>query len=136
MTEKTIYIIGGLVFLFLSLIGLTRDIDAFKTQMTGDLITVKVTYVPNCLFASDVYYHIKIQYLENGELKEYPKSIGSNLCNELVVGQELKMKADLKKKIFLYEDEDVRNEFYASAVLGLVGLVLLILWFKTKSLHY
>lgn len=133
MTKKITYLIGGLVFIFLSLIGLTRDIDSFITQMTGDLITVKVTNVPNCLLNSDVYYNIKIQYNDNGELKEYPKSIGTKLCNELVVGQELKMKADLKKNIFLYEDEDVRKEFYASAILGLVGVVLLLMSLKSKS---
>ena len=101
--------------------------------MTGEIITVKVTYVPKINFYNDVYYFFKFEYNDNGVLKEYSKKYFPRFCGDLVVGQELKLKADLKKNIFLCENEDVREQFYAASALGLVGLIFLILWFKNKS---
>jgi|GEM_PF-1836004 len=122
MTNRVIYIIGGIACWFFALIGLQNDIDSYKVQKQGQLITVKITYVPIC-FGTKVKHDLRFQYSDNGEIKEYSKQIGGGLCDKLVVGQELKMKADLKRKIFLYEFEDVRKEFYANGFFGFAGLI-------------
>ncbi|HUX52978.1 MAG TPA: hypothetical protein VMV56_01045 [Williamwhitmania sp.] len=132
MTNKVIYIVGGLIFWFFALIGLRFDIDSYNVQKHGKLISVKVTYVPNC-FGTKVKQHFRFQYIDNGVNKEYSKQIGGGLCGKLVVGQDLKLKADLEKKIFLYENEDVRNEFYASGLFGLAGLISLIFGLKKQK---
>ncbi len=129
MTKRGIYIIGGIAIWFFALIGLKNDIDSYDVQKHGQTISVKITYVPIC-FGTRVKHHLRFQYIENGEIKEYSKQIGGGLCGSLVVDQELKMKADLKKKIFLYEFEDVRKEFYASGLLGLAGLISIALGLK------
>jgi hypothetical protein len=91
---------------------------------------VKVTYVPKINLYSDVDYSFKFQYSFNGELKEYSKRYFPKYCGQLISGQELKLKADLNKKIFLYQNENVIIEFYSFALLGLFGIILLILAFK------
>jgi hypothetical protein len=134
MTNRMIYIIGGIAFWIFALIGLQYDIDSYDVQKYGQLISVKITYVPNC-FGTKIKHHFRFQYSDNGEIKEYSKQIGGGLCDKLAVGQELKMKADLKRKIFLYEFEDVRKEFYASGLFGLVGLISILFGLikKTKN---
>jgi hypothetical protein len=134
MTNRTIYIIGGLVFGFLALIGLRFKIDSYYVQQHGDLITVKVLYVPNCI-GTKIKYHFRFQYLENGVIKEYSKQIGGGLCDKLTVGQDLKLKADLGKKIFLYENEDVRGEFIAMGLLGLGSILCFIFGLKKTTAH-
>ena len=136
MTNRTIYIVGGIVFCFLSLIGLRFKIDSYNVQHYGELITVKVIYVPNCTLTK-VKYNIRFQYIDNGETNEYSKRIGVGLCDKLVVGQELKLKADLEKKIFLYENEDVSIEFYSMGLLAIAGIICLIFGFKkSNSTHH
>jgi hypothetical protein len=71
--------------------------------------------------------------VDRGDLKERSKLYFPRYCGQLKSGQELKLKADLNKDIFLYENEDVRTEFYAFSLLGLLGVILIILGFKTKS---
>ena len=132
MTNRAIYIIGGIACWFFALIGLKNDIDSYDVQKHGQIITVKITYVP-IRFGTKVNPHLRFQYIENGEIKEYSKQIGGGLGSSLVVGQELKMKADLKKKIFLYEFEDVRKEFYASGLLGLAGLISIAFVLKKRQ---
>jgi hypothetical protein len=102
MTNRSIYIIGGIACWFFALIGLQYDIDSYDVQKHGQLITVKVIHVPNC-FGTKIKHHLRFQYVDNGEIREYSKQIGGGLCDRLIIGQELKMKADLTKKIFLYE---------------------------------
>jgi len=133
MTNKTIYIIGGIVFGILSLIGLRFKIDSYNVQQQGELISVKVLYVPNCI-GTKIKYNFRFQYMENGVIKEYSKRIGGGLCNKLLIGQELKLRANLEKKIFLYENEDVRREFVAMGLLGLGSILCFIFGFK-KQLH-
>ena len=125
MTIRVIYIIGGIAFWFFALIGLKYDVDSYEVQKHGQIITVKITYAPIC-FGTKVKPHLRFQYIENGEIKGYSKQIDGGLCGKIEVGQELKMKADLTKKIFLYEFEDVRNEFYASGLFGVAGLISII----------
>lgn len=132
MMNRGIYIIGGIIFWFLALIGLKNDIDSYTVQNNGQMISVKITYIPNCI-GTKVKHHLRFQYVENGEVKEYSKQIGGGLCDKLVVGQELKMKADLSKKIFLYEFEDVRSEFYASGLFGITGLVCIIFGLRKRQ---
>jgi hypothetical protein len=132
MTNRTIYIISGLAFCFFALIGLKYDLDSYYVQKQGQIIQVKITYIPNC-FGTKVKDHVRFQYIDKGVIKEYSKQIGGGLCDKLVVGQELKMKADLSKKIFLYEFEDVRNEFYASGLLGLAGLICIVFGLKKRK---
>ena len=127
------YIAGGIIFLLIALIPLRHKIDSFKTQINGQTIKVKVTYVPNIYFYNDVYYSFKFQYMDNGELKEYSKRYFPKYCGQLIAGQDLNLKADLSKKIFLYENEDVRTEFYSFSLLGLFGLTLLILGLKKRA---
>ena len=129
MTNKIVYIIGGIAFWFFALIGLKYDIASYGVQKHGQLISVKITYVPIC-YGTKVKYHFRFNYFDNGEIKEYSKKIGGGLCDDLIVGQELKMKADLRRKIFLYEFEDVRKEFYASGLFGLAGLISIIFGLK------
>jgi hypothetical protein len=132
MSNRTIYIIGGIACWFFALIGLKNDIDSYEVQKHGQLISVKVFYIPECI-GTKVRYHLRFQYIDNGELKEYSKRIGGGLCDKLVIGQELKMKADLNKKIFLYEFEDVRIEFYVSGLLGLAGLISLVVGLRKRQ---
>ncbi|MEI7595527.1 MAG: hypothetical protein WCK02_07260 [Bacteroidota bacterium] len=133
MTTKKIYLICGLVFLFISLIGLAHKIDVYKTQLYGKLIKVEITFVPKCNFANDIFYHIRFKYFESGEYKEYSKEIGGRLCDEIFVGQIMILKADLKKRIFLFEKEDIRIQFYSMGILGVVGLICLILGLKKTN---
>ena len=130
MTKKTTYIFGGIIFLLIAIIPLRRKIDSFKTQLNGQTIKVKVTYVPNVFFYNDVNYHFKFQYMDGGKLKEYSKLYFPKYCGQLISGQELKLKADLSKNIFLYENEDVKTEFYSFSLLGLLGIILLIFGLK------
>ena len=129
MNNKSIYFIAGLGFLFLSLIGLKDKIDSYLTQLNGQLLTVKVTYVPICQTTKFPHF-FKFQYEKNGIIKNGSKRIGGKLCDELIVGQELKLKADLDKDIFLYEKEDVRIEFVSMFILGILGIFLLVLAIK------
>ncbi|MES2513777.1 MAG: hypothetical protein V4580_06505 [Bacteroidota bacterium] len=133
MTKKTTYIFSGIIFLLIAIIPLGRKIDAFKTQLTGQTIKVRVTYVPTIFLHNDVNYSFKFQYVDRGDLKEHSKLYFPKYCGQLKSGQELKLKADLNKDIFLYENEDVRTEFYAFSLLGLLGIVLLISGLKVKS---
>jgi hypothetical protein len=132
MKIRTIYLIGGISFWFGALIGLKYDIESYDVQKHGQLISAKITFVPVCL-GTRVKHHLRFQYIDNGVLKEYSKAVGVGLCGKLKVGQEIKFKADLEKKIFLYEFEDVKNEFYASALLGLAGLICIIFAFKKNN---
>ena len=132
MTHRTIYIVSGLAFCFFALIGLKYDLDSYYVQKQGQVIQVKIIYVPKC-FGTKVINHLRFQYIDNGVIKEYSKQIGGGLCDKLVVGQELKMKADLNKKIFLYEFEDVRTEFYASGLFGFAGLICIVFGLKKKK---
>lgn len=133
MTKKTIYIFGGIVFILIAIIPLRHKIDSFKTQLNGQTINVKVIYVPNVILYNDVNYNFKFQYMDNGVLKEYSKLYFPKYCGQLITGQDLKLKADLSKNIFLYENEDVRTEFYSFSLLGLLGIILLILSFKKNQ---
>ncbi|MFC0878895.1 hypothetical protein ACE01N_20040 [Saccharicrinis sp. FJH2] len=133
MTNKRIYIITGIVFLFFSLIGLRHDIESYKTQLTGDLITVTITYVPNC-FGTKVPHHLRFEYQDNGQIKEYSKQIRNN-CDDFYVGQKIRMKADLDKKIFLYEKGDMRIGFYAAGLMFIFGLIMIILGIKKSTAH-
>ena len=126
MNHKTAYLICGLGFLLLSGIGLQFKIDSYKTQIYGEPITVKVTEVPNIIFYNDVTYKFRFQYFANGAVNEFSKNYYPKY-GVLVAGQDLKLKANLNKHIFLYEQEDVRTEFYAMAIMGLFGLFLMLL---------
>jgi hypothetical protein len=48
MTNRTIYITGGIAFWFFALIGFQYDIDSYNVQKQGQLISVKITYIPDC----------------------------------------------------------------------------------------
>lgn len=133
MTNKRIYFVAGIAFLFFSLIGLRHDIDSFKTQLTGDLITVTVTEVSNC-FGTKVPGTLRFEYQENGLIKEYSRQIRGN-CDKYYVGQKIRMKVDLDKKIFLFEKGDMRSEFYASGLMFIFGIVMIILGFKKSTAH-
>lgn len=130
MTNRRIYLIAGFAFLFFSLIGLQHDIDSFKTQLNGDLITVTVTEVSEC-FGTKIPGYFRFEYQDNGQIKEYSRQIRGN-CDKYFVGQKIRMKADLDKKIFLFEKGDMRIEFYASGIMFIFGLIMLILGIKKK----
>ena len=129
MSNKTIYFISGLGFLFFSLIGLKNKIDSYQTQLNGQLLNVKVTYVPICQTTKFPHF-FKFQYEINGIIKNGSKKLGGKLCDEMIVGQELKLKVNIDKDIFLYEKEDVRIEFVSMFILGILGLFLLVLAIK------
>ena len=131
MTNKRIYIITGIVFLFFSLIGLRHDIASYKTQLTGELITVTIIYVPDC-FGTKTPHHLRFEYQENGQIKEYTKQIKSN-CDDFNVGQKIQMKADLDKKIFLFAKGEMRGEFYVAGLLFIFGVIMIILGIKKKN---
>jgi hypothetical protein len=132
MKVKVLYIITGLFSIFFALIGLEYDINSYKVQKNGNLIVVKIIYVPKCI-GTKTRQHIKFQYLDNGVLKESTKRIGGRLCEELKIGQELNLKTDVEKKIFLYENENVLSEFYTSGILISIGLFLIILGLFRKK---
>ena len=118
----------------MALISLRFKIDSYNVQQHGELISVKVLYVPNCI-GTKMKYNFRFQYIENGVIKEYSKRIGGGLCDQLLVGQELKLKANLEKMIFLYENEDVRSEFIAMGLLGLASTLCFIFGFKKTTAH-
>lgn len=130
MTLKQLYIIGGIIVLFMSLVPLKHKISSYKTQIYGETINVKVTSVPE--YYSDVNYYFKFQFEDNGNVKEIPKLYFPKYCGNLIVGQELKLKTNKDKTIFLYQNEDVRTEFYALSILGLFGVTLFIVGLKKR----
>ena len=91
-----------------------------------------MTNVPDCISAKRKY-HFRFDYVENGEIKNYSKKIGGKLCDDLLIGQDLKLKADLSKKIFLYENEGKRVEIYTSGILFFAGTIFIVLGLIRKN---
>ncbi len=128
MSGKGIYIITGVAFLFFSLVGLRRDIDGYRTQLYGEVITVTIIHVPRGI-SSKAPKALRFEYDDHGQKKEYAVQVRSSY-DDYYLGQEVRMKVDLEKKIFLFENGDMRGEFYAAGISFLFGAIMLIYGLK------
>jgi hypothetical protein len=106
-------------------IGIKNYYEDSKVKKNGQIITVTITYVPACI-GTKTPHHFRFEYIDNGEIFEYSKRVGVNLCNELYEGMKIKLKADLKTKNFLYLNENITINLYSSILLGLFGIFLII----------
>jgi len=127
MSNRLIYIIGGVFFIILFFIGIKNHEDALKTEKYGELINVTVTEVSNCNGSAKAKHYFKFEYLDNGELMQSGMQIGSGYCKDLYVGKVVRLKADLKNKYFLLENENIYINFYSFIILGLAGAILLLI---------
>ena len=127
MSNRLIYIIGGVFFIFLFVIGIKNHKDALRTKKYGQLINVTVTEISNCGGSSKTKHYFKFEYLDNGELLQSSMQIGSGYCKDLFVGKEVRLKADLKNKYFLLENESIYVDLYSFIILGLAGVILILI---------
>ena len=56
-------------------------------------------------------------------------------CDDYYVGQEIEMKADLDREIFLLKNGSMIIEFYASGILFIFGIIMIILGVKKRTAH-
>jgi hypothetical protein len=113
---KAIYIIGGLFLLFIPLISSKRHLAEYEVQKQGQLVKVVLTSIPqgkgfiNFAFNADIY----------------DKKVGRTFYQDYKVGDTLVLRYKEGGDIFLFEKENIENEFIAMGLLGLFGIAMLV----------
>lgn len=118
---------GLFIIIFICLIPLQRDIKEYETQKHGQLVTVTITYVPECIGAK-VMHFIKFKY----EGKKFDKKVGCGFGDNHKVGDSISLKHIEGTDIFLFENEKKETEFISSGLLCLFGIYCIVIGIKRK----
>ena len=117
---RLIFKIAGVIVVIGSIVLAKDDYDHIDIYRNGDLVKVRVVYVPSCLSGRHHYY-FKFEY--NGKI--HSKKIGGALCDELQVNQLFTMKSNKERTVFLYVKENPMSEFVAAGFVFLFGIFLI-----------
>jgi len=125
---KISLIIGGLfIIIFICIIPLKRDIQEYNIQKNGELVTVTITYLPNCI-GTKVRHFMKFTY--SGE--KFDKAIGCGLAENYRIGEVIRLKHIEGTDIFLFENETKEGEFISTLLLGILGIVFIVIGLRKK----
>lgn len=126
---KLFLIIGGLfIIAFICIIPLSRDIQEYNVQKNGELITATITYIPICS-GTKAKYSMKFAYAG----QEFTKTVGCGFANSHKAGDMIKLKhLNGIDDIFLFENENKKNDFIADGLLGILGVTLIISGVRKK----
>ena len=125
---KPFLIVGGFfIIIFLCIIPLKRDIQEYAVQENGDIVTARITYIPNCI-GSKIKYLMKFSYA--GE--QFDKKVGCSFADTHKVGELIKLKHTEGIDIFLFETENKKTEFISMAILALFGISFIVIGLRQK----
>lgn len=125
---KLFLILGGLfLIIFTCIIPLKRTIQEYDVQKHGELVTVTITYVPNCL-GTKVHYFMAFNY--SGQ--KFDKRIGCGSTDDYKIGEAIKLKHIEGTDIFLFEKETKEGDIVSAGLLGIFGIVFIIIGLRKK----
>lgn len=122
---KTFYKLSGVIFVIGCFFFLKSNSRVIETYENGEIVIVKVIFVPNCI-SGKKHYNFSFNY--NG--KNYAKKIGGGLCDELKEGDFIRMRTNKKNSVFLYENENPYYNLISIIILFLFGVFLIYYGFK------
>jgi hypothetical protein len=106
---------------------LGRDIKEYDVQKNGELITVTITYIPNCI-GSKIKYFMKFTYAG----REFDKKVGCGFADTHKIGETIKLKHTDGTDIFLFENENKETEFISTTLLAVLGISFIVIGAKRK----
>ena len=126
---KSILILGGLfIIIFICIIPLNRKIQEYNIQKNGKLVNVTLTYIANPIGTKTSRY---IKFIYEGKL--FAKRKDHSFGKDHKVGEVIKMKHMEGSDIFLFENEKTEEEFIASGILAIFGIVFIIMGIRRKN---
>ena len=126
--KKFLIISGLFIIIFICIIPLKRTIDEYNTQINGQLVSATISYLPNCL-GTRVHQFMKFKY--SGQ--EFDKVVDCTFSDLHKVGDTIKLRHTAGTDIFLFENEEVRKEFFATGLLTIIGLFFIIYGIKKNK---
>jgi hypothetical protein len=116
--------IGGLFFIFLSIIGTIQTQREMEVYNYGKIVKMLILDIPNSCLGIISQYHMTVSHKE----MNFVKRISGNYCEEHNVGDFEELKYLNGSNIVLFPYENPRSKIYIITFLGLVGLGI-VLWY-------
>jgi hypothetical protein len=123
MTKKHFLVISGLfIIVFICFIPLLRDIEEYDVQKNGELVTARITYIPNRKGFMEFTY----------DGQNFNKKVGRSFGDIYKVNDTINLKHKNGTDIFLFENENKRIEFISTGLLALLGISCIAVGLKRK----
>ena len=122
---RLIYLLGGILFLFIPLFSLKYKLDLYHVQENGVLVSAVLTEVPNC---QGTKTNPSIKFTCQGG--KYSKKVGCNYADDHKSGDTILLKTIQGSNLFLFEHESAGMELIAMAALALLGVFFVYRFFK------
>ena len=125
---KLFLIIGGLVMIiFMCVIPLKQDLKEYKVQNEGELVSVTIVEVPNCIGTKNNAF-MKFNYYG----QEFSKKVGCAFSDKNKIGDQILLKHIEGSDTFLFEDEKKEAEFISISLMGVLGIVFIVIGLRKK----
>jgi hypothetical protein len=118
--------IAGVVFAIGSVLLIVTNYEKLDVQRYGDIVKMKIEELPTfCLGTKSRYFAV---FSYDGKI--YDKKIGGSFCRRHHVGELIDMKVLKGSSTILFPHESVTLNLASFAVLGLLGVVMIITQWK------
>jgi hypothetical protein len=110
------------IFFVGSIILIVSNFGQLKIENEGEIVLMKIERLPASCLGTKVSHFVTLSY----KGVSFQKKIGGSFCDEHHVGELIKMRYLEGADLTLFPNESVVSNLIAFALIGVIGLIILI----------